>query len=43
MRQSLSFNYLHLVFSTKHRQPYIDENIEADLHAYKGRICAFEL
>ena len=39
MPQSLSCNYLHLVFSTKHRQPYIDVNIEADLHAYLGGIC----
>lgn len=39
MPQSLSCNYLHIVFSTKHRQPFIDANIKADLHAYLGGIC----
>jgi REP element-mobilizing transposase RayT len=39
MPQSLSCNYLHVVFSTKYRQPLIDENIETDLHAYLGGIC----
>lgn len=39
MGQSLVKNYLHLVFSTKHRQPFIDEPIENELHAYLGGIC----
>lgn len=39
MGQSLVKNYLHLVFSTKHRQPLIDESIENELHAYLGGIC----
>lgn len=39
MGQSLVKNYVHLVFSTKHRQPFIDENIESELHAYLGGIC----
>ena len=30
---------MHLVFSTKHRQPLIDEAIEAELHSYLGGIC----
>lgn len=39
MGQSLVKNYVHLVFSTKHRQPFIDANIEDELHAYLGGIC----
>ena len=39
MGQSLVKNYLHLIFSTKHRQSLIDEPIENELHAYLGGIC----
>jgi putative transposase len=39
MGQSLVKNYLHVVFSTKHRQPIITEAIESELHAYLGGIC----
>ena len=39
MGQSLVKNYLHLIFSTKHRQLLIDEPIENELHAYLGGIC----
>jgi putative transposase len=39
MSQSLVKNYLHLLFSTKHRQPLIDEPIEHELHAYLAAIC----
>ena len=39
MGQSLVKNYLHLVFSTKHRQPLIHPPVEAELHAYLGGIC----
>ena len=39
MGQSLVKNYLHVVFSTKHRQPMITEAIESELHAYLGGIC----
>lgn len=38
MGQSLVKNYLHIVFSTKLRQPLITENIENDLFAYLGGI-----
>jgi REP element-mobilizing transposase RayT len=34
MPQSLARNALHLVFSTKHREPMIDRGIEPKLHAY---------
>ena len=39
MGQSLVKNYIHIVFSTKYRQPLIDDIIEAELHAYLGGIC----
>lgn len=39
MGQSLVKNYIHLVFSTKHREPLIHPPIEAELHAYLGGIC----
>jgi putative transposase len=39
MPQSLVSNYIHLVFSTKHRQPLIDTDIEDELHRYIGGIC----
>ncbi len=39
MGQSLVKNYLHIVFSTKHRKPLIDPSIEAELHSYLGGIC----
>jgi putative transposase len=39
MGQSLVKNYIHIVFSTKHRQPFITEAIESDLHAYLGGVC----
>lgn len=39
MGQSLVKNYLHIVFSTKYRQPLIHEPFEQDLHAYIGGIC----
>jgi putative transposase len=39
MGQSLVKNYVHLVFSTKHRQPLIQPPAEEELHAYLGGIC----
>ena len=39
MGQSLVKNYIHIVFSTKHRKPLIQQPIEADLHSYLGGIC----
>jgi REP element-mobilizing transposase RayT len=39
MGQSLVKNYVHLVFSTKHRQPFILPAIEEELYAYMGGIC----
>ena len=39
MGQSLVKNYIHIVFSTKYRQPLIDSSIETELHAYLGGIC----
>jgi REP element-mobilizing transposase RayT len=39
MGQSLVKNYIHIVFSTKHRTHLIDEEIESELHSYLGGIC----
>lgn len=39
MGQSLVKNYLHIVFSTKHRQHLITEDIEDELYAYLGGTC----
>jgi len=39
MSQSLVKNYVHITFSTKYRQPLIDEIVEKELHAYLGGIC----
>ena len=39
MPQSLSSVYLHLVFSTKNRQPFLrDANLRQEMHAYLGGI-----
>jgi REP element-mobilizing transposase RayT len=39
MGQSLAKNYVHIVFSTKHRQELIFPPVEEELHAYLGGIC----
>jgi len=39
MSQSLARVYVHLVFSTKHRQPLIDDAIKPHLFAYLAGIC----
>jgi putative transposase len=39
MGQSLAQNYIHLVFSTKNRHPFIKPPYEQELHAYLGGIC----
>ena len=39
MGQSLVKNYLHIIFSTKHRRPLIHPPVETELHAYLGGIC----
>ncbi len=39
MPQSLVRNYVHIVFSTKHRQPMIDKVIAPELYAYMGGIA----
>jgi REP element-mobilizing transposase RayT len=38
MSQSLAKNILHLIFSTKNRQPLITPEIRPDLHSYIGGI-----
>ena len=39
MPQSLSKVYVHITFSTKHRYPFIDKNIENELWTYIGGTC----
>ena len=39
MAQSLSNILIHLVFSTKHREEYITQAIQAELHSYIAAIC----
>ncbi len=39
MGQSLVKNYVHIVFSTKNRQPLIFPPVEAELHSYLGGVC----
>ena len=39
MPQSLSNVLLHIVFSTKNRQPWIDAEIEQELFSYLATIC----
>jgi putative transposase len=38
MPQSLAKILVHLVFSTKNRQPWLVENLREDLHAYIGGV-----
>ena len=39
MGQSLVQNYIHIVFSTKYREPLIRAPFEDELHAYIGGTC----
>ena len=39
MGQSLVKNYVHLVWSTKHRAALIKPPVEAELHNYLGGTC----
>jgi REP element-mobilizing transposase RayT len=39
MPQSLVKNYVHIIFSTKHRQPLIFPEIEDELYSYIGGTC----
>ena len=38
MPQSLAHLFVHIIFSTKHRQPFINERIEPELYAYIAKI-----
>lgn len=39
MGQSLVKNYVHIIFSTKFREPLILPSVESELHSYMGGIC----
>ncbi len=38
MPQSLAHLFVHVIFSTKHRQPFITDRIEPELYAYIAKI-----
>ena len=41
MPQSLSVVHIHLVFSTKHRAPFLrDHDLRAEMHAYLGGVSS---
>ncbi|MGL4524129.1 MAG: IS200/IS605 family transposase [Bacteroidales bacterium] len=39
MPHSIAKNYVHIIFSTKNRYPFIDDNIRERLFNYIGGIC----
>jgi REP element-mobilizing transposase RayT len=39
MPQSLSKVVLHIIFSTKDREPWLDANVRKRMHAYLATIC----
>ena len=39
MPQSLSKVILHIVFSTKNREPWLDADVRSRMHAYLATIC----
>ena len=39
MPQSLSKVIVHIIFSTKDREPFLDSNVRARLHAYLATMC----
>ena len=39
MPQSLSRVILHIIFSTKNREPWLDTNVRPRMHAYLATIC----
>jgi len=39
MPQSLSKVILHIIFSTKDREPWLDSNVRTRVHAYLATIC----
>lgn len=40
MPQSLANLYVHLIFSTKERHPYLTDAVRPDLHAYMATVLA---
>ena len=39
MPQSLSLVIVHLIFSTKDRRPFLDDSIQASIHAYLATVA----
>lgn len=40
MSKSLVNNYIHIIFSTKYRQPFIVRQVEESLFSYLGATCS---
>ena len=38
MSQSLAINLIHLVYSTKHRNPWLTDDVQENLYAYQSQI-----
>ena len=39
MPQSLSKVIIHIIFSTKNREPWLDSDVRARMHAYLATVC----
>lgn len=39
MPQSLVKNYIHIVFSTKYRYPFLTESVQPEMFSYLGGVC----
>lgn len=39
MPQSLNLIILHIIFSTKNREPFIDETLKSELYPYLAKLC----
>jgi REP element-mobilizing transposase RayT len=39
MPQSLSKVILHIIFSTKNREPWLDSDVRPRMHAYLATVC----
>ena len=39
MAQSLSKVFIHVIFSTKNREPWLDTEIRPSIHAYLATVC----
>lgn len=40
MSQSLVKNYIHIIYSTKNREPFIQDSYQEEIYRYTGGICS---